>query len=662
MKRILIFIGTIVLAVLVTNCKKELDPIDPINPIDTIPQMKDLVIPENFNFETAREVQFSFSGFKSNLGDEVKFDIYLYTDETTQEEITYEDEEGNMITETVEINDVYNNLVASFVTNEDNFTLDLTVPEYYEFLYVVKNDLGVYTSEIIPIENNKAIFGGFKSAKEDPVDVLYGVNAQGDVFTINPVTGDFVIIDHYPSGQNGSVTCALDPISRVLYTIDKNTRDLLAYDIDNGIWEVRGYTGLAGPRLEYRKEDGFLYFSTSNIVKTVNPANGQTVSTYTVNGLHNLGWGDVAFDENGVFFMATKSGLYRCDIGANNTYDAVRISADNLPYNLTSMTFDSNGELWIGSNTGGTSQVIVMDQVTGGWELRYEGFPANINDLTFLPLDENAIPEDDSDGDGIIDFYDEYPNDENKAYDTYTPSIYGWGSYAFEDLWPDEGDYDFNDLVLNYRYTHVYNSADLIVETILTFDIKNVGGSFRNGFGIELDMDDALINSVSGSDLTTSIVSLNAKGLENNQDKPVLILFDDAWASYNGSNNLELIISYETPIELVDFGTKNPFIFIDGDRGREVHLSDMAPTNLVNMAYFNTADDDSDLTTGRYYKTKDNLPWAINIIHDFVYLKEKKAIILGYNKFADWAESGGVDYPDWYKDQDGYRNNTYLVY
>ncbi|NOR86597.1 MAG: DUF4842 domain-containing protein, partial [Bacteroidales bacterium] len=169
-----------------------------------------------------------------------------------------------------------------------------------------------------------------------------------------------------------------------------------------------------------------------------------------------------------------------------------------------------------------------------------------------------------------------------------------------------------------------------------------------------------LIQSVTGTSLTAGVVTLNAKGLEANQAKPVAILFDDDWANVK-SDDMELVISYVTPISVDDYGTKNPFIFIDGDRGREVHLSDMAPTSLMNMAYLGTEDDDSDPANGRYYKNVGNLPWGIDIIHDFVYLQEKSPIILGYNRFADWAESGGQVYTDWYKDQDGYRNDAYLV-
>ncbi|MDG1402967.1 DUF4842 domain-containing protein, partial [Polaribacter sp.] len=49
-------------------------------------------------------------------------------------------------------------------------------------------------------------------------------------------------------------------------------------------------------------------------------------------------------------------------------------------------------------------------------------------------------------------------------------------------------------------------------------------------------------------------------------------------------------------------------------------------------------------------------PWAISIIHDFKVPKEKVAITEAYNFFSTWAESGGADFPDWYKDNPGHRN------
>jgi LruC domain-containing protein len=39
----------------------------------------------------------------------------------------------------------------------------------------------------------------------------------------------------------------------------------------------------------------------------------------------------------------------------------------------------------------------------------------------------------------------------------------------------------------------------------------------------------------------------------------------------------------------------------------------------------------------------------------FDYPIETVEIIDAYLHFAEWAQSGGVSYPDWYTDQSGYR-------
>ena len=680
MKNLTTLLAMALLITFLTNCKKELEPMgpDPIDPTDTVLDMNNLVIPENFNFETSKDIEINITGFKSSKDDgDIKYEIYLYDPNGSDISVTTIGDDGDPIDQAGTLVDVMNNLNTTQITNNPNFTINVTVPAYYDSLYVVQNDMGIYSSMVVPITSNKMaiqfpqkpIRNINKSMKDDPTDILYAVNGARDFYSINPLTGDIEILSDLPSNTGGSYTCAIDPINEYLYTIGiSSPYRLYRYDLNTQQWKYEGKTNYFGPRLGYNVNDGMLYYSFNNYVLLINPDNGNMVSYYVVNGLHDLDGGDLTFADNGTMYISSESGLYKCAFSGGNTIEATRISAENLPNYPNSLTFDQNQELWWASNVfdDGLNKYVgrtfLMDTVTGGFEERWSFNDYYIHDLATMPLDQNQIPDSDSDGDGIIDFYDEYPDDANKAYDIYTPSIYGWGTYAFEDLWPNEGDYDFNDLVLNYRYTHVYNSADLIVETKLAFNIKNIGGSYRNGFGIELDMDESLIQNVTGSSLTAGVVTLNGKGLEANQAKPVVILFDDAWANANVEGEMEMLITYNTPIETNDFGAKNPFIFIDGDRGREVHLSDFTPTSLANSAYFGTQDDDSDPANGRYYKNVSNLPWAINIIHDFVYLQEKVPVVYGYNRFAEWAESGGLQYTDWYKDQDGYRNNQYLVY
>lgn len=678
MKKLTLITLALFLSLLLSNCTKTLDPVVPDNQTgDTVADMNDLVIPEDFDFETSREVQVSISGFKSSKDNgDIKYEIYLYNNDGVDVTATSVGDDGDPITQSGTFVDVMNNLNTTAITNNSNFDINITVPNYYDTLYVVQNDMGHYQSQLVPL-NSKSVNVNFpekpainrtKSSKDDPTAMLYAVNSLKELYSINPLSGEIEMLPDLPSSSGGSWSCAIDPVEEVLYTVGISyPYRLYKYDLNDQSWETVGATHYRGPRLGYNVNDGLLYYSFSKYVLLVDPSDGHMISYYIINGLDDLDGGDLCFADNGTMYISSESGLYKCEFTGGNQIQADRISAENLPNYPNSLTFDQNQELWWASNVYNDDlgkyegRSFIMDTVTGGFEDRWTFTDNYIHDLATMPLDENQVPDVDTDGDGIIDFYDEYPDDGDRAYDTYTPSIYGWGSYAFEDLWPNEGDYDFNDLVLNYRFTHVFNSNDEIVETKLNFNVKNVGGSYRNGFGIELDMDESLIQSVTGTNITQGVVTLNGKGLEAGQAKPVVILFDDAWANTSANGEMELVISYNSPIAEGEFGSMNPFIFINGDRGREVHLSDFPPTTLANADFFGTQDDDSDPNSGRYYKNASNLPWAIDIIHDFVYLQEKVPIILGYNKFADWAESGGVDYPDWYKDQDGYRNDQYLV-
>lgn len=77
----------------------------------------------------------------------------------------------------------------------------------------------------------------------------------------------------------------------------------------------------------------------------------------------------------------------------------------------------------------------------------------------------------DTDGDGIPDDDDDYPNDAAKAFDNYYPNPSSYASYAFEDLWPNMGDYDFNDLVIRFRINPITNANNKVVELDLGFKV-----------------------------------------------------------------------------------------------------------------------------------------------------------------------------------------------
>lgn len=302
--------------------------------------------------------------------------------------------------------------------------------------------------------------------------------------------------------------------------------------------------------------------------------------------------------------------------------------------------------------------------------------PIQAIDPTNVPLPDYT--QVDSDNDDIPNNFDDYPSDPSKAFNNYYPSANSVGTLAFEDLWPTKGDYDFNDVVIDYNFNQVTNGQNKVVQVRANIIVKAIGASFNNGFGIQLPINPNQVSSVTGSDLQESMISLNANGTEANQSKATVIVFDNAFnelpypggggtgvnttpgSPYVQPQATEIMVNLAAPVNLNTIGIPpyNPFLFIDGDRSHEVHLIDEEPTDLANEALFGTGSDDSNPAAGRYYVTSENLPFAIDIAGPFDYPAEKSEMTQAHLKFAPWSESSGTVYYDWYKPLSGYRNNA----
>ncbi len=80
----------------------------------------------------------------------------------------------------------------------------------------------------------------------------------------------------------------------------------------------------------------------------------------------------------------------------------------------------------------------------------------------------------------------------------------------------------------------------------------------------------------------------------------------------------------------------------------EVHLPGYLPTDLADKSLFNTRQDNTVPAQNKYYKTKENMPFAINFIERFDYPVEKINIRDAFLKYESWVKSAGVSFPDWY--------------
>lgn len=281
----------------------------------------------------------------------------------------------------------------------------------------------------------------------------------------------------------------------------------------------------------------------------------------------------------------------------------------------------------------------------------------------------------DTDGDGVQDAQDAFPNDPTKAYISYYPSASTYATLAFEDNWPNKGDYDMNDLLVNYRYTFTKNASNQVVEMQGEYKVGAAGASFHNGFGVQLPVAASAVTSVTGQQAISNYITFASNGVEAGQTKAVIIPFDNHEALIKNpagtyfintlstldkvsGSTATVVVKFASPQNL-DVSTFNPFLISNLRRGYEIHLPGFAPTDKATPSLLGTNDDNSVPSTGRYYLTKDNWPWAISFSEQFSYPFETKNITETYLHFAEWAKSGGTSYPDWYTNTAaGYRNTS----
>ncbi len=623
---------------------------------DSLPQVianSDLNFPDGFQFKTTQELSL-------NITDNAPWAVY---------EVSY------LIGNTKQ-------LIGKYSLQESQTEINLVLPKDIDQFEIIKNSpKGTQSFSIKASSSTQNIdLSNYTVRSEindesDCIDRLYAVeNSQQGFWSID-LTNNYEETTLPDLEGGGSIACALNQDESLVYYNVGN--QLYQYDILTNTFSI-AHTGnpFNGnyPRLEYY--NGYFWMSNSDVLYKVNANSFETEAKYEISGfVNNNGGGDLAFDSEGTLYLACFSGLYKFTEFGEQTAFITRVSAENFPFQLTSMAIDRQDRIFVATNDA-KSNLIQISKEDGSYQI-VKTYDHKINDLTAWKCADNELPQQDSDNDGIIDELDDYPNDPDAAFDVYTPSALGMGTLAFEDLWPLQGDYDFNDMVVGYRFINVMNSSNKSVRLEIELVLRAVGAANHNGFGIELPFNKSDIASVSGHRLNGNLISLDGNGLEANQSKAVVIVFNDTFDHLSPSGTdkfvntvdserkseevtFNIIVNFIAPIDASQMSEApfNPFIFSSYERGREIHLSGKKPTDLVNNAYFGSDEDDTIPALGKYYQNDTNMPWALNVIHNFRYPIEKKRIDKAYNKFSDWGMSEGILYTDWYGDNSGYRNTS----
>ena len=235
------------------------------------------------------------------------------------------------------------------------------------------------------------------------------------------------------------------------------------------------------------------------------------------------------------------------------------------------------------------------------------------------------------------------------------------GVYAFEDEWPKAGDYDMNDVLVQYTYQKVFNIFNEILSESFTFKtLYNKSTVFTNGLGFILSNEgnaqsiEYFIRKENEKDFTV------ASGADKfTRESNAIILTDNVKTNPNAEYKVTL-----------KYGDKNSnkkqetsidaFIYRPSKEGNrlEVHCPMKKPTSKVDTSLFGQYEDCSKPNEGIYYvSNQENIyPFAFYLsnanANDIAELKnfdknEKKSISEIYPKFIDWAKYGTN--ADWYK-------------
>ena len=648
------FKNTIAIALTVTlivlsGCVKNIP--DPI-----ITDFSQIVVPVEFNYETGGEIELKIS----DSYDMAKYQVYSYEDDVEPEIIVVDEDTTLSISNS-------NQLITQGLIKNGEWITKIKVANHQGYVYLRRFYDGAWSGELLKINGSTLSYNytgmGMKSGQSE--DLIYTINDQKELGYFSLDDFEFQDIGKISEASRG---LAFNKEKNVLYICSKRKR-LFEYDLNSGSMTEIMKLSLNHYNLEYR--DGLLYTIYKKNAYTIDPFTGKYVSSYKISGPKEQVHSDIAFDADGNLYSVGID-LYKGKLEqANNKMNKVK---KGLPARMNSACIASDGFIYSANN----KKVFKIDPSNGESEYLFD-LPYDSDGFAIAVKDKEQ-KETDSDNDGVPNGSDEYPEDASRAYNTWYPGEKAFGSLAFEDLWPAKGDYDFNDMVVDYKFKKIKNSDNEIVALGATFKLRAIGGSSSNGFGFQMNIDPSLISKVTSDfKIKDGGLTFEANGLESKQDFAVVIVYGNGFnalkhpGSGNGVNT-NVANSYVEPIDInveivfskaitnAELGNApfNPFIFRTDERGREIHLPGSPPTSLVDESYFGTLNDATDLTSQFYYKTKQGHPWAMNIPISFEYPLEKVSIIEGYTVFDDWARSGGYNHMDWYTDHSGYRLKTRL--
>lgn len=193
------------------------------------------------------------------------------------------------------------------------------------------------------------------------------------------------------------------------------------------------------------------------------------------------------------------------------------------------------------------------------------------------------------------------------------------GTLLYEDLYPSQGDYDMNDVIIEYTWTKYFDDSNKLMKIDYEFTPIHDGAAYLNDFSLMID----------------DCISTPIEIFKNHKEA--------LGKTFTGSITNGIAGKQKDEVSWEDF---NPFIIIEKNN-YEVHLTKKRASANANQEGL----DEFQRNYVSYNKTGEpgEYPFAMNIAKKgFIPVTESARIETNYPDYTRWVESEGKEHTDWY--------------
>jgi LruC domain-containing protein/choice-of-anchor A domain-containing protein len=235
------------------------------------------------------------------------------------------------------------------------------------------------------------------------------------------------------------------------------------------------------------------------------------------------------------------------------------------------------------------------------------------------------------------------------------------GTLFFEDLWPTNGDLDFNDQVVSFNQQMVVNVNGQVTSMLATFNLLAVGATIHNGLYFHLPLP---FNSASSIILSDSSGAQTRISPMPGEHELVLKLTDDTFKLFAGATAyvnteasnpthrglaLSVLVNFAAPVSL-DTSTAPYDVYIARTDvpGHQIHLPQYPGTDTMDTTLFGKFDDRS-VRGGVHFINEHGLPFALHIPTNVPWPQERVRVDRLFPDLSEFARTGGTSDEAWYK-------------